>query len=1777
MKVIDYKVARVCQFATEEEVSIHDEPNVPSGSTPSGSGEPSDNLRSTPSGSGEPKEDETPKATGKTPPTSKDPEEPPQTPIDAEEVVKAKRELSPDQRVGQLTARKLRQLTQSTINYVKNVDKMLQQAKDVSGSKKIVIWEVFAGKGNVTMKLQQKYPYVEAQRFSLTDGWDFKRADHRRQFLKKLREEEPDSVWLSPMCRLWSPLQELTVAACPEYAEQLQMMRQEDHDTILTFVAIVFEEQRRKGRDATVEHPWPSRAWNTKAFQRMKGIDAYVDQYQYGLALPDEVGVLRPVKKPTCFRTTGTIIHDMLSACCDQSHLHTRLEGNVPGAGPRSKLAENYPLALASRLAAAMVKQARQSGDLRVLAAEDDDEALNEMLAPIEGVEEETQEAARPPSPQEAARPPDVPPPPDGQDPIAINRDLRRQVGSRAVDYVQRLHKNLGHVSSETLQKMLTEVQATEDVMLAAKHYVCPTCYARKRPAQAPPSSGLKTTEFNDRIQVDSHWIRCTDSMIKEKPAAPGTPAARKRAREITGRQCVLTIVDHATRYCAVRILKAESADEFTKGVERCWFKHFGLPKYLRIDEAKGWSSKHVREWASSRGIILEIQPAEQHSWLGVVERKHQVIRRALELYQDDYGEHSLAALKEAATYVPHAINQTTFVKGFTPQQWVLGKSMTHVHGLTSEIFNPGQEPIDEADAFSKIQKKRSQAQMAWIKADTDAKLRRAFNQKFVDIKDEVVVGQKVWYWRVAGTGILQKAKWRGPARVVAIEEHSSARVIWLCHGTSLVRCAERQVRPLVEEVGIRVPPDRKAAVKDLEMLKARSTTQFKDEIAAEDPHLEINDEDDLADYAPESPLPEEDQPQDEEEDTQMDVLPEVVRAMMPRGTAPEDRERTPRRHVRGESGVTTIATEPDAESLLPAASTARSLQTTFPSARRRSPKRKQDEENVEAEKKPKADPPTTAASAAPVLPEPLASEVPVPESADDELYVDAHIANLSKQVPSGWCCVDGAIEMEDAFYTQMRKGEVNTRKLTLLEQEEFIEAKRQELEQFFCNDVWEFENEGQKHEASGRTITARWVLTWKKVEKEGEPTRWKAKARLVLRGFQDPDLLNLKKAAPTASRLSRSFLLAAKVWCHWDMHSGDVKCAFLSGSGFERVIIVRLPNDCGPLLGVGHGPCHMKLKKSAYGLSDAPLLWYQEADRRLTSMRWFRHPLDQCCYLLTEDDGVGSTLVAMLILHVDDILVTGSPTSPTFAKTLKTLKKSFNFGKWDTLSPSAPIKYCGSVIMEKDDGSVEVSFEEYVSKICPISVNKDRDMTKPLTNHEITKARALIGALQWPATQGFPALSASVSIQAGELSGATGTFLLDLNKTLRFAKQNAKYGMKFMAMSEKPKNAKETSLKDMVVILYADAAFDVRKDHSSQGGYVVLVADKAVLTGVKCPTSTISWRSFKLPRVCRSSLGAECQSLSASLEEMMIVKSFLMKLQSPSLKLSFIKENVKQECATITDCKALYDCIQRETIAQAADKRVAIEGLVIKDLLRDLNSQWRWISSERQLADGLTKVSARQQFVDRSRGGYIQLVADETYTAAKKKTRAQRQETIQETRMTNSNVAQALIALVMASSPSGAAGAVVSEDALSYTNMATMTTLVIGLMTFAWILRMIFQPKINWKTEARQLEKENDELRDELTDAKGELRKVKTQKTQLLEELERKAREYEALEVTIMGSPPSAAGSSTMMTGQRGNIHVTEHGAKWHSDARCRGLNFRPTKAYEPCRICANSPFSPM
>ena len=94
-----------------------------------------------------------------------------------------------------------------------------------------------------------------------------------------------------------------------------------------------------------------------------------------------------------------------------------------------------------------------------------------------------------------------------------------------------------------------------------------------------------------------------------------------------------------------------------------------------------------------------------------------------------------------------------------------------------------------------------------------------------------------------------------------------------------------------------------------------------------------------------------------------------------------------------------------------------------------------------------------------------------------------------------------------------------------------------------------------------------------------------------------------------------------------------------------------------------------------------------------------------------------------------------------------------------------------------------------------------------------------------------------------------------------------------------------------------------------------------------------------------------------------------------------------------MVDAKALYDLLIKDEIQAAlgSDKRTAVETLVAQDKLRVCKAQVKWVSSEKQYADGMTKSDAAQLLADRLRSHQLRLTSDTNFQAAKKKTASQR------------------------------------------------------------------------------------------------------------------------------------------------------------------------------------------
>ena len=99
------------------------------------------------------------------------------------------------------------------------------------------------------------------------------------------------------------------------------------------------------------------------------------------------------------------------------------------------------------------------------------------------------------------------------------------------------------------------------------------------------------------------------------------------------------------------------------------------------------------------------------------------------------------------------------------------------------------------------------------------------------------------------------------------------------------------------------------------------------------------------------------------------------------------------------------------------------------------------------------------------------------------------------------------------------------------------------------------------------------------------------------------------------------------------------------------------------------------------------------------------------------------------------------------------------------------------------------------------------------------------------------------------------------------------------------------------------------------------------------------------------------------------------------------------KSCA-ITDCKSLYDALEKnESLGLGlSEKRTAIEVTATRQQMQATGIETRWVNSDRQLADVLTKPTASPNAIlQLLRSGKWKIVWDATYTSAKNLRKAKR------------------------------------------------------------------------------------------------------------------------------------------------------------------------------------------
>ena len=555
------------------------------------------------------------------------------------------------------------------------------------------------------------------------------------------------------------------------------------------------------------------------------------------------------------------------------------------------------------------------------------------------------------------------------------------------------------------------------------------------------------------------------------------------------------------------------------------------------------------------------------------------------------------------------------------------------------------------------------------------------------------------------------------------------------------------------------------------------------------------------------------------------------------------------------------------------------------------------------------------------------------------------------------------------------KNSEVSLRKLCKNEQQEFEEAMRKEVDSFVSSEAVRIcTSHGIPSE---RIMQMRWVLTWKPMcDEQGVQEGRKAKARLIVKGFQDPHLLNLPRESPTLSTMGRNILLSLAARNRMHLGSGDIKTAFLQGSQTELQdqLYGQPPPEVRRILNMKDHEI-LRIVKAVYGLLNAPKQWFISLSQFLIEDGWMQHSLDQCLYKRVDNE---NNIVGYIGIHVDDLLCAG--TGEEYENSIKRLRDKFRFGAWD-MAMDKSLVYCGCEIKQHENFSISLKQERFALSIDEIVISNERktDSFSEVTPEERRGMRQALGALNWRATQSAPWLLATVSHLQGCVETATVEEVCAVNKLVRLQRKRFDQGLFFPVVTGK-----------VTLITFTDASWATRKDLSSQGGQITLLVQENMLKGSRSPLLRSSWGSRRLRRVARSSTSAEAQMTGNALDTHEFCKLALYDMESNAkLDLRKTDEYLRTtKSGLICDARNIFDGIVKvETSGlQMEEKRTAIELLAVKERLKQANIELKWVDGEQELADGLTKPWKHEPLIKALDRSEWRIIYDPAFQSARRK-----------------------------------------------------------------------------------------------------------------------------------------------------------------------------------------------
>lgn len=481
--------------------------------------------------------------------------------------------------------------------------------------------------------------------------------------------------------------------------------------------------------------------------------------------------------------------------------------------------------------------------------------------------------------------------------------------------------------------------------------------------------------------------------------------------------------------------------------------------------------------------------------------------------------------------------------------------------------------------------------------------------------------------------------------------------------------------------------------------------------------------------------------------------------------------------------------------------------------------------------------------------------------------------------------------------------------------------AIAKELETLSDNNTWEF----CELPVNAKPISSKWVFKIKDVNNVKQ-----YKARLVARGFEQQDIINLSDIYAPVAKLTtfRLFVIIATKY-NLPIYQMDVTGAFLYGEINENVY-VSLPE------GAYSGDNNIvKLKKSLYGLKSSPKSWNNKVNSVIIREGFIRSKCDPCLYKKCS----GESKIFILI-YVDDLLIFG--TNECEVTNMKNiLHKEFKMKDLGLISDFLGI----NVKQNFENGITVLSQRNYLENVLKrFNMENCKPMLTPLDINFNTKifdvniecdkdiegiCRQIIGCLMYAVSGTRPDLCFAVSLLSRYQKCSNSALLSALKRVLRYVKHTLDYKLVYKCNNS-------------VLQGYCDADWGGdHRDRKSTSGYLFTFANCLIM-----------WCSKKQSSVSLSSTEAEYVSMSMAASEACWLINLLKDL------------DFKNNSPVQLYCDNQSAILNASTDSVKRLKHVDIRYHFIKDLIKNNKICIKYISTCEQLADMLTKPLSKDMLI---------------------------------------------------------------------------------------------------------------------------------------------------------------------------------------------------------------------